>query len=51
VLLGLLIYQTFAPRVLPDFVSPIVRWLCSQERLDGEPARLAPVANPVGPSR
>jgi hypothetical protein len=51
VLLGLLIYQTLAPRVLPDFVSPIVRWLCSQERLDGEPARLAPVANPVGPPR
>jgi Glycosyl transferase family 2 len=51
VLLGLLIYQTFAPCVLPDFVSPIVRWLCSQERLDGEPARLAPVANPVGPQR
>jgi glycosyltransferase involved in cell wall biosynthesis len=51
VLLGFLLVQTFAPRALPDFVSPIVRWLCSQERLDGEPAALAPVADPVGPPR
>ena len=51
VLIALLVAQTFAPRALPDFVSPLVRWLCSQERLDREPRRVAPVANPVGPPR
>jgi hypothetical protein len=48
VLLGLLMLQAFAPRRMPDFVSPLVRWFCSQERLDVEQASLAPVANPVG---
>jgi len=51
VLLGLLVLQAFAPRRMPDFVSPLVRWLCSQERLEGEHAGLAPVVNPVGPPR
>jgi glycosyl transferase family 2 len=49
VLLGLLIVQAFAPRRLPDFVSPLVRWFCSQDRLEVEEASLAPVVNPVGP--
>ena len=48
VLLGLLMVQAFAPRRMPDFVSPLVRWFCSQERLDVEQASLAPVVNPVG---
>src|SRR5439155_363481 len=43
--------RVFAPRPMPDVVSPLVRWLCSQDRLDAEPAGLAPVANPVGPPR
>jgi len=51
VLLGLLALQALAPRSMPDFVSPLVRWLCSQDRLDAEPAGLAPVANPVGRPR
>jgi Glycosyl transferase family 2 len=51
VLLGLLVLQAFGPRSLPDVVSPLVRWLCSQDRLDAEPSRLTPVANPVGPRR
>lgn len=51
VVLVLLLVQTFAPRALPDFVSPVVRWLCSQERLDGQLGGVAPVANPVGPPR
>jgi Glycosyl transferase family 2 len=51
VLIALLLAQTFAPRSAPDFVSPLVRWLCSQERLDGATERVAPVANPVGPPR
>jgi len=51
VILALLVVQTFAPRALPDFVSPLVCWLCSQERLDGASGRVAPVANPVGPPR
>ena len=50
-LLGLLVVQAFAPRRMPDFVSPLVRWFCSQDRLDAEPQPLAPVANPVGPHR
>jgi hypothetical protein len=49
VLLGLLIVQAFAPRRMPDFVSPLVRWLCSPDRLDVEPASLEPIVNPVGP--
>jgi Glycosyl transferase family 2 len=49
VLIGLLVLQAFAPRRMPDFVSPLVRWLCSQDRLDAEPGSLTPVANPVGP--
>jgi hypothetical protein len=40
--------QAFAPRRMPDFVSPLVRWFCSQDRLDVEQASLAPVVNPVG---
>jgi glycosyltransferase involved in cell wall biosynthesis len=51
VILTLLVVQTFAPRALPDFVSPLVSWLCSQERLDGASGRVTPVANPVGPPR
>jgi hypothetical protein len=51
VILTLLVVQTFAPRALPDVLSPLVRWLCSQERLDGEPGRIEPVANPVSPPR
>jgi hypothetical protein len=51
VLLGLLALQALAPRPMPDFVSPLVRWLCSQDRLDAEPTGLAPVANPVGRPR
>ena len=34
-----------------DFVSPLVRWLCSQERLDGDSGRVEPVADPVRPQR
>jgi len=49
VLLLLLVLQAFAPRRMPDFVSPLVRWFCSQERLEAERSSLAPVANPVGP--
>jgi len=55
VLLGLLVLQAFAPRRMPDFVSPLVRWFCSQDRLcspdhlEAEQASLTPVANPVGP--
>jgi hypothetical protein len=54
VLLGLLVLQTSVPR-MPDFVSPLVRWLCSQDRLSAqdrlqaEQSGLTPVANPVGP--
>jgi len=51
VLLALLVLQTFAPRRMPDFVSPLVRWFCSQDRLDAEPSGFAPVANPAGPPR
>jgi hypothetical protein len=51
VILTLLIVQTFAPRTTPDVVSPLVRWLCSQERLDGDPGRVEPVADPVRPQR
>jgi hypothetical protein len=36
VLLGLLALQAFAPRRMPDLVSPLVRWLCAQDRLDPE---------------
>ena len=50
VLLGLLVVQAFAPRRMPDVVSPLVRWFCSQDRLDAERSSLAAVANPVGPS-
>jgi len=55
VLLGLLVLQAFAPRRMPDVVSPLVRRLCSQDRLcqsdrlDAEQSTLRPVANPVGP--
>ncbi|PYN88999.1 MAG: hypothetical protein DMD87_07410 [Candidatus Rokuibacteriota bacterium] len=55
VLLGLLVLQAFAPRRMPDFVSPLVCWFCSQDRLssqdrlDAEQSSLTPVANPVGP--
>jgi hypothetical protein len=49
VLLALLAIQAFAPRRMPDFVSPLVRWLCSQERLDAERSSLTHVPNPVGP--
>lgn len=49
VLLALLIVQAFAPRRMPDVVSPLVRWLCSQDRLDMDQANLEPVVNPVGP--
>jgi hypothetical protein len=48
VLLSLLMLQAFAPRRMPDFVSPLVRWFCSQDRLDVEQASLAPVVNPAG---
>ncbi len=49
VLLVLLVLQAFAPRRMPDFVSPLVRWFCSQDRLDAEQSSLTPVVNPVGP--
>jgi len=55
VLLGLLVLQACAPRRMPDFVSPLVRRLCSQDRLcqsdrlDAEQSTLRPVVNPVGP--
>ena len=49
VLLGLLVVQAFAPRRMPDFVSPLVRRLCSQDRLEAERPRVAAVVNPVGP--
>ena len=49
VLLTLLVLQTFAPRRMPDFVSPLVRWFCSQDRLESERAEMAAVVNPVGP--
>ena len=49
VLLGLLVVQAFAPRRMPDFVSPLVRRLCSQDRLEAERSRVAAVVNPVGP--
>jgi glycosyltransferase involved in cell wall biosynthesis len=49
-LLSLLVLQAFAPR-MPDFVSPLVRWFCSQDRLDAEPSEFAPIANPAGPPR
>jgi hypothetical protein len=54
VLLGLLALQTFAPR-MPDVVSPLVRWFCSQDRLsaqdrrESEPSDLTRVVNPIGP--
>jgi hypothetical protein len=51
VLLPLLLLQSFAPRSLPDVVSPLVRWLCSQDRLDAEPSRPSHVADPVGRRR
>lgn len=51
VLLGLLVLQAFAPRWMPDFVSPLVGWFCSQDRLDAEPGRLATLASPLGPPR
>lgn len=47
VLLGLLMLQAFAPRRMPDLVSPLVRWLCSQERLDRQPAGREPVGTQV----
>jgi glycosyl transferase family 2 len=61
VLLALLALQAFAPRRMPDLVSPLVRRLCSQDRLraqdrssapdrvDAEPPSLTSIANPVGP--
>jgi len=51
VLLGLLVLQAFAPRGMSDFVSPLVRWFCSQDRLDAESSDLTPtpIANPAGP--
>ena len=61
VMLALLALQAFAPRRMPDLVSPLVRWLASQERLcaqdrvgppdrlDAEQPSMASVANPVGP--
>jgi len=49
--IGLLVLQAFAPRRMPDIVSPLVRWLCSQDRLDAEPSGLTAAANPVGPPR
>jgi Glycosyl transferase family 2 len=49
ILLGLLVVQAFAPRRMPDVVSPLVRWLCSQDRLEAERSRVAAVVNPVGP--
>jgi glycosyltransferase involved in cell wall biosynthesis len=55
VLLGLLVLQAFAPRRMPDVVSPLVRRLCSQDRLSSqdrlaaEQSSLTPIANPVGP--
>jgi glycosyltransferase involved in cell wall biosynthesis len=49
VLLALLILQAFAPRRMPDFVSPLVRRLCSQDRLDALPSRLTHVTHSVGP--
>jgi len=51
VLLVLLVVQAFAPPRMPDFVSPLVRWFCSQDRLDAEPEPLATVANPISPHR
>src|SRR5215831_11032478 len=60
-MLALLALQAFAPRRMPDLVSPLVRWLASQERLcaqdrvgppdrlDAEQPSMASVANPVGP--
>ena len=49
ILLGLLVVQVFAPRRMPDVVSPLVRWLCSQDRLEAERSSVAAVVNPVGP--
>ena len=49
ILLGLLVVQAFAPRRMPDVVSPLVRWLCSQDRLEAERSSVAAVVNPVGP--
>jgi hypothetical protein len=49
ILLGLLVVQAFAPRWMPDVVSPLVRWLCSQDRLEAERSSVAAVVNPVGP--
>ena len=50
VVLALLVLQAFAPRRMPDFVSPLVRRLCSQDRLDAPSSSPAQVAQPVGPS-
>jgi hypothetical protein len=44
VLLGLLALQACAPRRMPDLVSPLVRWLCSQDRLDPERSSVTPAA-------
>ena len=49
ILLPLLVVQAFAPRRMPDFVSPLVRWLCSQERLEAERSSLTAVVNQLGP--
>ena len=49
ILLGLLVVQAFAPRRMPDVVSPLVRRLCSQDRLEAERSSVAAVVNPVGP--
>jgi len=61
VMLALLALQAVAPRLMPDLVSPLVRWLASQERLcaqdrvgppdrlDAEQPSMASVANRVGP--
>ena len=49
VLLVLLALQAFGPRRMPDFVSPLVRRLCSQDRLDALPSSLTQIAHPVGP--
>jgi hypothetical protein len=51
VLLALLVLQAFAPRRMPDFVSPVVRWFCSLDRLDAESPEFAALANPAGPPR
>ena len=47
VLLGLLMLQAFAPRRMPDFVSPLVRRLCSQDRLEARPSSVEPLSNQV----